>query len=47
MLQLAGGGNEDNKQQSRVVFSAVILPGYEPVAVTSLGNALAAGHYTL
>jgi len=29
------------------VFSAVILPGYEPVALTSLGNAPAAGHYTL
>jgi hypothetical protein len=47
LLQLAGGGNEDTQQQSRVVFSAVILPGYEPVAVTSLCNALAAGHYTL
>jgi hypothetical protein len=47
LLQLAGGGNEDKQQQSRVVFSTVILPGYELVAVTWLGNALAAGHYTL
>jgi len=47
LLQLAGGGIEDKEQQSRVVFSAVILHGYEPVAVSSLGNALAAGHYTL
>jgi hypothetical protein len=45
LLQLAGGGNEDKQQRSRVVFSAVILPGYEPVAVTSLCNALLPGHY--
>jgi hypothetical protein len=46
-LQLAGGGNEDKEQQSRVVFLVVILPGYELVAATSLGNALEVGHYIL